>query len=193
MARKVGVTRGDVVAAAAAIADREGLEELTLAKVADVLGVRSPSLYAHVDGIAGLRRELQIHASDVLATAFEDAIGEETAGQPLAEVAHAYRRFAHDHPGLLDALFPAPRPGEDEEVYQALAETAAVVAEAVIASGVAPEHAVDAVRSLRSAVHGFVVLEKEGGFGMPADIDGSFAVLVRMLVRGIGAMSSEST
>jgi hypothetical protein len=126
----------------------------------------------------------------VLAIAFEEAIGGETAAQSLAEVAHAYRRFAHDHPGLLDALFPAPGPGEDDEVYRALAETAAVVAEAVIASGVPPEHAVDAVRSLRSAVHGFVVLEKEGGFGMPEDIDDSFAALVKMIVGGIRALSS---
>lgn len=193
MARKVGVTHGDVISAAAEIADRDGLDQLTLTKVAEVLGLRSPSLYAHVDGISGLRRELQIHASSVLASAFTEAIGKEPTGQALADVAHAYRGFAHDHPGLLDALFPAPGPGEDDEVYQALAVPAEVVAGAVRASGVAPEHAVDAVRSLRSAVHGFVVLEKEGGFGMPEDIDDSFAALVKMLVGGIGALNNPAT
>ena len=50
MARKVGIRVDDVVEAAATVADAEGLEAVTLARVAAVLGVRSPSLYAHVDG-----------------------------------------------------------------------------------------------------------------------------------------------
>ena len=45
-----------VVDAAAAIADAEGLDAVTLARVAGGLGVRAPSLYNHVDGRGGLLR-----------------------------------------------------------------------------------------------------------------------------------------
>lgn len=185
MARKVGITRSDVIAAAEAIADREGLDNLTLTSVADALGVRSPSLYAHVEGLAGLRRALQIHAAQVLTASFRRAMGEQSGDQALRVVAHVYRRFAHEHPGLLDALLPAPRPGEDDEVYEVLADAAIVVSAAVTSMGVPEKHAVDAVRSLRSAVHGFVVLEKDGGFGMPEDIDGSFEAMVNVIVSGL--------
>lgn len=185
MARKVGVTHGDVIVTAVAIADRGGLDNLTLAGVADALGVRSPSLYAHVEGLAGLRRDLQIHAARILTATFRGAMGVPSGDQALRDVAHAYRRFAHEHPGLLDALLPAPGPGEDDEVYEALADAAIVVGDAVTSMGVPEEHVIDAVRTLRSAVHGFVVLEKDGGFGMPEDIDASFEALVRVIVSGL--------
>ena len=185
MARKVGIARSDVIMAAEAIADRDGLEYLTLTSVAEALGVRSPSLYAHVEGLAGLRRALQIHAAQVLTASLRGAMSEESGDQALGVVAHVYRRFAHEHPGLLDALLPAPRPGEDDEVYEVLADAAIVVASAVTSMGVPEDHAVDAVRSLRSAVHGFVVLEKDGGFGMPGDIDGSFDAMVNVIVGGL--------
>ena len=45
--------------------------------------------------------------------------------------------------------------------------------------------AVHAVRVLRSALHGFVLLETGDGFGMPLDLDESFTRLVQTLHRGI--------
>ncbi len=63
MARKVGVTKEQVVETAAAVADRDGLGAVTLATVAGALGVKAPPLYAHVDGLGGLRRDLSLAAS----------------------------------------------------------------------------------------------------------------------------------
>jgi hypothetical protein len=40
---------------------------------------------------------------------------------------------------------------------------------------------VDATRALRSALHGFVVLENDGGFGLPRDVDRSFDQMVAAL------------
>ena len=47
---------------------RDGIDAVTLASVAAALGVRSPSLYNHIAGLDGLRRELALHASALLAT-----------------------------------------------------------------------------------------------------------------------------
>ena len=51
------------------------------------------------------------------------------------------------------------------------------------------ERAVDAIRAVRSAIHGFVSLELMGGFGLPDDVDHSFEVLVRLLVAGIADLA----
>jgi hypothetical protein len=40
------------------------------------------------------------------------------------------------------------------------------------------EDAVDATRALRATLHGFVVLEAGGGFGMPVSVDRSYDRLV---------------
>jgi len=52
-----------VVEEAARIADAEGLAEVTLARVAESLGVRAPSLYNHVEGLPGMLRLLTIFLS----------------------------------------------------------------------------------------------------------------------------------
>jgi len=43
------------------------------------------------------------------------------------------------------------------------------------------------VRAIRSALHGFVSLEREGGFGLPLNIDDSYDNLVTMLDAGLAA------
>ena len=56
-----------------AIADAEGLDAVTLARVAGGLGVRAPSLYNHVDGRAGLLRALALRGVRELTAALRDA------------------------------------------------------------------------------------------------------------------------
>ena len=65
-----------------------------------------------------------------------------------------------------------------------------VVARAVGEVGVPPERRVDAVRAVRSAVHGFVMLEATGGFGMSDDLEASFDYLVSGLVGALDRTSA---
>ncbi len=112
MGRKLGLTLDDVVAKAAEIADRDGLDQLSLAAVASGLGVRSPSLYNHVDGLPGLRRQLAIRAGQVIAADMAEAVAGTTDSPTdrLRAIAAAYRRFALAHPGLYASTLPAPPP-----------------------------------------------------------------------------------
>jgi hypothetical protein len=51
--------------------------------------------------------------------------------------------------------------------------------------GLEGQEALHATRAIRSALHGFALLEAEQGFGMPLDVDESFAALVAVLDRGL--------
>ncbi|NMM17840.1 MAG: WHG domain-containing protein, partial [Cellulomonas sp.] len=72
-------------------------------------------------------------------------------------------------------------------VQAAGARTVAVIADAVMTLGVDPARTIDAVRAFRSTLHGFVTLEMDGGFGMPRDVDASFAYAVDLLVTALPA------
>lgn len=50
MSPRIGLTLPKIVETAAEIADTNGIQEVTLASVAQRLGIRSPSLYNHVKG-----------------------------------------------------------------------------------------------------------------------------------------------
>ena len=67
MGARAGLDRAQVIETAAVIADESGADGLTLAALAARLGVRSQSLYAHVDGLDGLRRDLAVHGQQELA------------------------------------------------------------------------------------------------------------------------------
>jgi AcrR family transcriptional regulator len=189
MARKRGVQLADVVGAAAAIADREGVEAVTLARVAAALDIRSPSLYSHVEGLPGLRRAMALDAVARFSTHLDDAIGDRTGTDALRAVAHAYRTFALAHPGSYASMLPAPTE-DDPELYAAFGAPLRVIAGTLASVGVTEDHAIDLIRGFRSALHGFVALETGGGFGIPQDVDRSFDALVDLLIAGVTSRST---
>lgn len=185
MGRRVGLTQDAVVAAAARIADEDGLDAVTLAAVAGRLGVRSPSLYAHVDGLVGLRRQLTILAATALADELRAARHRRHGAAALQSLANAYRSFASNHPGWYAASQQAVPPGKDDALYRALAESVLPVMETLAEMGVPPASLLHQTRAVRSALHGFVTLERGNSFGMSVDFDESFQRLVELVTRGV--------
>ena len=184
MSPRAGLDRGAVVAAAAAIADAEGAEAVTLARLADELGVRAPSLYNHVAGLPGLRRDLALLGLRELTARLAPAIAGRSGEEALLALAGAYRRFAGERPGLYAATLRAVGEG-DGELARASEELMGVVLAALAGYGLEGDDALHAVRGLRSAVHGFVALEAVGGFGLPLDRDESFRRLLGTFSRGL--------
>ncbi|NEK85179.1 TetR/AcrR family transcriptional regulator [Blastococcus saxobsidens] len=170
---RAGLTPERVAREAADVADELGFDRLTLAAVAQRLGVRLPSLYKHIDSLDGLRRDVAVLGTVQLTQAITDAAVGRSGEAALHALATAYRDFARGHPGRYAASVRAPDPGDAEHVKAADAALRIVLA--VLAGyGLTGEDAIDATRSLRAALHGFVTLEAAGGFGMPRDVDRSF-------------------
>jgi AcrR family transcriptional regulator len=180
-----GLDRDRVVDAAAAIADADGLSAVTLARVAAQLGVRSPSLYAHVDGMDGLRRGVALRGLRELGEVLRGAAVGRAGPDAVVAIADAYREYALKHPGSYAAT-QMPPGAADPELQRAAGDIVDVVLGALRAWGLSGEDAVHAARALRAAVHGFVTLEGQGGFGLPVSLDASFARLVALVTAGLG-------
>ena len=181
---RAGLSTAAVVAAAAEIADAEGLDRLTLARVAATAGVRTPSLYNHVESLDDVRRRVALLALRDLADALRDAAVGRAGDDALAAMADAYRAYARRHPGRYAATQRAPAEG-DEEMRTAAAGAVDVVLAILRGYGLEGDDAIHAARAVRSALHGFVALEAGGGFGIPVDLDESYARMVRALARGL--------
>ena len=179
-----GLDREQVVDAAVRIADADGLQAVTLARVAGELGVRAPSLYNHVASREALQREIALRGIAGLTAALSQAAVGRSGPDAVAALAHAYRAYAHEHPGCYAATVAAPAAG-DAEHEQAAAGPVELVVAVIRPWGLGPEAQLHAVRVIRSALHGFVALEAGGGFALPLDLDDSFEALVTMLVCGL--------
>jgi AcrR family transcriptional regulator len=186
---RAGLNTDRVVAAAAELADQAGPDHLTLSALAARLGVRQPSLYKHV---ASLDVLLQLIAMRGKAE-FGDVLGQAAIGlardDAVVAMAHAWRAWAHDHPGRYQIAQRAPAPGDTD--HQAVAaRTVQVVTTVMAGYGLHGDDAIDAVRAFRAALHGFVSLEADGGFGMPFSVDRSFDRLVRALTTALVTWST---
>ncbi|MGF1473385.1 MAG: TetR-like C-terminal domain-containing protein [Rubrobacteraceae bacterium] len=179
--------------AAAILADEEGSGgELSLARLAERLGVRKPSLYNHVGGVGDLKRELALLGLRDLEWSLSRAVAGKADEEGLFALAEAYRRFVKQRPGLYAATVRSYRlyaPG-DPELGAAEAEALEPVLAVLDSCGVGSDEAIHAARGLRSIAHGFATLEEGGGFGMDVDVDESFRKLVRSFIDGLDRASS---
>ncbi len=165
------------MAEASDLADEVGWDGLTLAALAGRCGVRVPSLYKHVDGLDAVRGRVAVRAVRALGEELRGAAVGRARTDALRALADRYRAWAREHPGRYAATLRAPA-ADDEELRAAGAAVLDVVFAVLAGFGIEGDDAVDATRILRSALHGFAALEAVGGFGMPRDVDRSFARLV---------------
>lgn len=187
MSRRAGLDKPTVVATAAALINREGTAALSLKRLAEELGVQTPSLYNHVEGLPGLERELALLGVRRLGDALTDAVIGKSGAAAATALLDAYRAFINANPGLATYTVRPAAVEAPDDVERVQAEARIVhVAVAVVASfGLAGDDAIHAVRALRSVAHGFATLEAAGGFGIPLDLDESFRRLAAMVIAGL--------
>ncbi len=178
------IDRQRVLEVSIALADAQGFEAVTLAGVAEQLGIRIPSLYNHIAGLPGLRHELTLWGLRQLTERIRRAAVGKAGQEAIFSVAAAYRAFAQTHPGIYSATLRAVDPNEPDLV--AVAEELLDIVLAVVEPyGFGPDDTIHVVRGLRSLLHGFVSLEIAGGFGMALDRDESFRQLVQLFIQGL--------
>ena len=184
MSHRAGLDQASVVEAAVKLIDEEGIEQLSLGRLAERLGVRTPSLYNHVAGLPGLKHDLALYClHDLLDLILRSTVGKSRA-EAIFALANAYRAYAREAPGRYALTVQAPDPGDQE--VQALAQQLVDVVRAVLAPyRLSEEVAIHAIRGLRSIVHGFISLEVAGGFAMPVDLDASFHWLINLFIAGL--------
>jgi AcrR family transcriptional regulator len=183
----VGLDAESVVSAAARLADAEGLEAVTFTRLAAELGVRAPSLYAHVDGIPDLRSRLAARGVRELTAALQAAAAGRAGSDALAALADAYRAYALAHPGSYMAMQRPPDPSDATATASSDALVEVVLA-VLRAYGLSGDSAIHAARAVRSALHGFVTLESNEGFGLPLALEESYRRLLIILDRGLAAV-----
>lgn len=185
MARRRGIalTREDVIVTAITLLRNEGPDSLGINRVARELGIKPPSLYHHVTNNEDLHRAVALSGwkrLDELVQEVADAPSE--AGGKLKLAAAAYRSFARENPALYTLMSTLPLNPSAAEF--------APVAQRIIGNfrlfvephGFGDAELVHAMRTVRAALHGFVLLELAGQFGLPEAVDESFGFMLDTLI-----------
>lgn len=186
---KTRLSRAVVIDRAAVIADAEGIDAVTLSRIAHDAGVKQPALYRHVTGIEELWMLLSLRARDILVSQLNEAIAHTDREKSVLAAAHAWRTFVQQHPGLYSATDRVPSVG-DADVELSLTRVVAALTAALDGYALTNAQRAHCARSLRSALHGFCVLEKDMGHPEPYAIDNSLVQLVELFCRGIETLEA---
>jgi AcrR family transcriptional regulator len=177
---RAGVNADTVVAEAMAIVDEIGLTRLTLAAVADRVGVASPSLYAHVNGLSELRVLIRRAILEQMSDTIRSVLAGETGEAAVLALLHGVRDYARNYPFRYLAM--APQTLADPALADAAAGLLALYTSVLQSFDLKDADAMHAMRSIRAASYGFVNLELSGAFGPGEDMDESFRRLTEMVV-----------
>ncbi|MGI5271659.1 TetR/AcrR family transcriptional regulator [Nonomuraea sp. CA-218870] len=162
---RAGLTTDRVTLAGAELADEVGLDHVTMSAVARRLGVRDASLYAHVRGLEDLRGRIALLAADEKTIRIAEATAGRAGKDALTAFANAWRDYAHAHPGRYSATQLPARPEPELAGRAAGPRRAADLTYSMLRAYALDEpDLTDAVRLVRSTLHGFVSLEAAGGF-----------------------------
>lgn len=162
------------------IIEREGVEALNLRKLAETLGVQAPSLYRHVAN----KNALFLAVNEVTTKALMARLYEVDANLPLEErlleIAHVFRRYAHEHPNAYMLAFNSREARPDAALREALVLPLQKLFEEVLGE----EKAFPALRAAYAFLHGWVSLEISAQFERGGDLDAHFEAGFLAILQG---------
>lgn len=164
--------------------EQSGVEQLTLQRLADVFGIKAPSLYKHVTNKTALLQAVNTRTGTLLVSAIQASLA--TVGddpiQRLLTMGRAYRVFALQHPVTYSLLYGSLNPALrlDPQIAEALALPLQAEMEAIAGEG----NALAALRGAWALIHGFVMLELSQQFQRGGSLDAAFEQALAAYLRG---------
>lgn len=151
-----------IVAAARAIAEREGWDAVTIRRLAEEIEYSQPVLYSHFENRTAIVAAVAVEGFQEIAAVLRAAAGASVGrAQAVEAVARTYLDFALGHPALYEAMFVLPT-----DLRFAQADTRAELRAGfdALSAVVAPFRTdVEAVtEAFWAALHGLAELERSG-------------------------------
>lgn len=172
------------------VVQEHGADAMGISRVARELGIKPASMYNHIESGDALARAVAHEGTRRLLAALEsNAAGEIEPTDHFRQLIHGTRRWVRANPGLY-ALMARVEPDYTDGVPRNDEDLLGLFAQPLQRLGVTKKARVHALRSIRSAIHGFVLLESSGQFQLAEDTEQSFDWMVEVLLRGVAQPTS---
>lgn len=184
MAHK-GLNRETVIRAALEFVEEKGYMHFSMRALAEMLGVKTASLYNHISGIDELYVEIGLSALKLQKKTQLDAIEGKSRDEAVFDLADAYREFAKEHWELYKVIMGLPM---TQNIVLQQAATQIIDPIMQVLSGYRLDEAskMHWQRVLRSIMHGFISQEEAGFFShFNIEADESYHIAVRCYLEGL--------
>lgn len=182
---RTGLKRDDIIKIAADIADANGIADVTFKKLADILGIKPPSLYKHFSGgLDELHTEIMLYGWRLMDGEITQAVIGKAKDDAVIALCYAYRKYVLKHKGLYEVM-QWYNMYESEKHRQVSAGAVDVMYRALASYELTEEQKVHTVRLIRSFLQGFSTIEVNVGKDYPVPLTDSFDFALKAILNGI--------
>jgi AcrR family transcriptional regulator len=182
--------RDSIIDIVCIILENDGVNNLSLNRVASEIGIKAPSLYRHVAHKTDLLKTVIERTFTKLFEAYETAL-ENTSTDPeeqLLALFHAHREFAHANPNAYTLAYTTTIPELHSDPAEL--ERQAIIMQEILANITGQEQSFPALRGALALVRGFVMLELKDQLQRDGDLTIAFDTSVNAYLRGLKSIST---
>ena len=180
-----GLNKELLIEASKELIEEIGISAFSMRALAEKLGVKTASLYAHIESMDALFREVGLSALNDQKAAQLAAIEGKDGDTAVFALAESYRTFAKAHAALYQLIMQMPM-CKDETLQAAAAMTAEPSMQVLCIYPISEERKMHWQRVLRGVMHGFVSQEASGYFShYPVDLEESYRLAIQCIIDGL--------
>ena len=180
-----GLSKEVLIESSKQLIEENGITAFSMRALAEKLGVKTASLYAHIESMDALFTEVGLSALNDQKAAQLAAIAGKDGDAAVFALAESYRAFAKAHAALYQLIMQMPM-GKDETLRAAAAMTTEPSMQALQGYSIGENRWMHWQRVLRGVMHGFVSQEASGYFShYPVDLEESYRLAIQCVIDGL--------
>lgn len=173
-----------VIQTASAIADDSGLNQVTLKNVAEKLGIRTPSLYNHIESLEELLREVAHNGMESMNQSMMQAAIGKSGIDAIHAVSWEYFSYVLQHPGVYETIQWATWHG-NEKTSQIWNQYISLLKTLILSCGFNESDVKEITDLLTGILHGYTSLQLRNALENPKAAKDNLHVAMETVLTGI--------
>lgn len=178
------ITKIAVIQAASDIADKKGLNNVSLKAVAEKLNIRTPSLYNHIENLDDLLREVAHNGMRTMNERMIQAAIGKSGDSAIKAVADEYLNYMIEHCGIYETIQWATWHGT-EETAEIFSNYTSLLKTLILSCNLEPEKVTEILNLLTGFLHGYTTLQLRYAFDEPDRVKNELNIALDTLLMGV--------
>lgn len=178
------INKMEVVDMASAIADENGLHNVSLKAVAERLKIKTPSLYNHIENLDDLLREVAHKGMQTMNERMEKVAIGKSGKIAIKAVSIEYLNFMIEHPGVYETIQWATWNGS-EITMQIFGNYLSLLKTLVLSCGAKSDQIDEILSILTGIIHGYTTLQLRYAFDNPDQVRSNLSNAIETVFIGL--------
>lgn len=176
-----------IIETSARIANKVGLDNLSLKIIAEELNIKSPSLYNHISSLDEIKSQLMVYGWKQIEEKMIDSAVGVSGYEALKNMCNVFYGYATNNKGIFTAMLWYNK-YESDEKENATMRLFNMLFKIMKSLNITDENINHIIRTLRGFLEGFSLLVNNNAFGKPISIKESFDLSLEIIMNGIKSL-----